>query len=150
GRDSEADAVLADDVWRRRLGRPAIERFLLLDVLLGEPVISTLGKVRRESVLDGLTKAIHPRREKLQHKDRAKSVKDQPGQTVAFRLNDPIGVRYGVKGEPVAAQRNRAANASSEERLVNRFGRIGRQDAQRDPRVAVVKAAPHPLPIAVP
>ena len=36
--DAELQPVLGDDVRRRRLGRPAVERLLLADVLLGELV----------------------------------------------------------------------------------------------------------------
>ena len=68
GGDAEADAMFRDDFRRRRLRRPAIERFLLLNVLLGEPVeTGCRDSEPPEPLWIALTEAIHAGGEKLQH-----------------------------------------------------------------------------------
>ena len=148
-RDAEAHAVLADDLGRRRFRRPAIERFLLLDVLLGEPVESAVGKVAREGRLDGRPEAIHAGGEELQHDQRPEAIDDQAAQAVALGMDQAIGVGDGVEAEPVAAQSDGLAEAAGEEGVVDRLVRIAGQHAQGDARMAVVEAAADPLPVAV-
>src|SRR5207253_3108678 len=67
GSDAKLHPVLTDDARRRRFGRAAIERLLLLDVFLGKPVELASGKMLTENVLDHGAKTIHPSGKNLQH-----------------------------------------------------------------------------------
>ena len=69
GRYAKADAVLGNNLRRRRLRRSAIERFLFLHVLFGEPIKPALREVARKNLLNFRAEAIHPRGKKLQHDD---------------------------------------------------------------------------------
>ena len=149
GSDAEADAVFRDDFRRRRFRRPTVERLLFLNVLLGEPVETGVGVVNRQSRLDGVAKAVHAGGEKLQHDDRAEAVHHETAQSVAFGMDEAIGVGHGVEAEPAAAQLDGPAEAMREKGVVDRLVTIGGEDAEGDARMAVVEAAADPLAVAV-
>ena len=126
-RHAEAHAVLGDDLRRRRLRRPAIERLLLLDVLLGEPVEAA----RRDNAPPAppgcaARKRYMPGGEELQHQRRAEAIDHQAAQAVALGMDQAVGVGDGVQAEPVAAQRDGPAQPAGEEGVVDGLGRVGR------------------------
>ena len=93
-------------------------------------------------------KRIHAGGEELQHQRRAEAIDHQAAQAVALGMDQPIGVGDGVEAEPVGAAR-RLVEAAGEEGGVDGLGRVARQHAQGDARVAVVEATAHPLAVAV-
>ena len=145
----EADAMLGDRLWRRGLGRPAVERFLLLHVLLGEPVKSARRVVLLQDGLDDRPEAVHARGEELQHQQRSEAIDDQAAQAVALGMHQAIGVADGVETEPAAAQLDGALQAAAEEGLVDGFLGLAGQHAQGDARMAVIEAAADPVAVAI-
>ncbi len=74
-----------------------IERLLLLNVLLGEPVILASREHGRESVFQLGPKAKHSGGKELDDERRSKSVDDQAAESVPFRVNQAIGVGNAVE-----------------------------------------------------
>src|SRR5207244_1389558 len=119
GSDAEAEPVFADDPWRRRLGRAAIERFLLLHMILGEPVKGASGKVLGEYRLDDFAEAIHPGREEFHDQRLGEAVHDQAAQSIPLGMYQPISVGNGVQPQPFSAQGDGTSQAAREEGLID-------------------------------
>ena len=148
-RHPKADAVLGDDRRRRRFGGPAIERFLLLNVLLGEPVERTPGKMPQQNLLKDRAEAKHAGGEELQHDRRAEAIDDQAAQIVPFGMDQAIGVGDGIESEPAASQVDGPFQPAGEKGLVDRFVGMGGQHAQGDARMTVVETSADPLAVAI-
>ena len=115
-RDAEAHAVLGDRERRRRLRRPAVERLLLADVLLGEPVEARLRKVRQQRRLDRLALPVHAGGEELQHQQGAEAIDDQAAQSVGLGVDEAISVGDGVELQQIAAQARRPGRSCARTR----------------------------------
>ena len=59
-RHTKANSMLGDDPGRGRIGRAAVERFLLADVLFGEPVEYASRKMLPEDIHEHLPDSVHP------------------------------------------------------------------------------------------
>src|SRR3546814_17149821 len=97
GVGAELHAVLGDDRRRRGLRALAVpglavERLLLLHVLVGEGVEAASGELRAQRVADPLAVAEHAGTTELYPPQDGVSVDHQPGQPPAFTLAHPPGV----------------------------------------------------------
>jgi hypothetical protein len=121
-----------DDLRRRWLRIAAVERLLLLDVLLGEPVEAAARIVRRQRVLDRPTKAIHPRREELHHQHAAED--DDcflTGAMLIKRYRTPRGNNKPEYTEPEQLQRLRGRGLSLKRSLAWREFVLGIESLER-------------------
>src|SRR5260370_9376821 len=77
GSDPKAHAVFRNNCRRRRIGRPAIEGFLFLNVFFREPIASAVGKLACQDFLNDGSDPKHPSPQKLQNQRATKSLDHQ-------------------------------------------------------------------------
>src|SRR5262249_40413862 len=147
--NAETHAILRNDARSRWLGRPTVERFLLLDVLFGEPIELSTRVMAGQNVLKGGAKAVHARRKELQYERGPETVHDQATQAVSFRMNQAVRIGHGVESQPLPAQSKGSPQPFGKKGLVNRLVWICSQHTQGNPRMTVVKSPAHPLILAV-
>ena len=92
GRDTESHAMLLNDARQRRSWRMAIERLLLLHVLLGEPIQRRAWKFAEQRGVNRLAQPKHAGREILDDDRAGEAIDDEAAQIIAFRMDQPIGV----------------------------------------------------------
>ena len=85
-------------------GGPQVERLLLLDVLLGEPVILRAGEVRIEGRPDRVALTVHAGGEEFEDERVRELIDDEATQAVGLGVNDAVGIRDAIEAENVFAE----------------------------------------------
>src|SRR5947209_19548624 len=97
-----------------RFRRPAVERFLLLDVFLREIVKAAIRIMLSQNLLDGIPKTIHAGCEKLHDQRGPEAIDNQAAESIPLGMDQSISIRDSIQSERAAAQAHRPLQALGE------------------------------------